>query len=429
MALCVYHETTEAAQACRVCKQDVCSKCLEYGEDGMCGMCLEMANARKATAEAARQARTEAAATAPAAAPKPRAPQPAPAARPPAKTPTGKPGGGPGAPGAKSPTGKPAAGPNGAPAKAPPPKSPTGPKPGFCAQHPDQKASASCTHCEKKVCPYCLDLYDLCADCRNLPSCARHESMVAQSKCVSCKMDYCKVCLAGTDQCDRCRAIGAPKDPGMVKAQTQNLAGKAPPKGPGQPKAKGTTELKMPPGGVSGESPSAPRQKVKPADHIYRPGAKGAFAAKKKQDGPPIPLIGGGVLVVLVLGFLLMGHGKPALSDEQATKALQDDMVAVQAAAIAFEARNGRYPDSEEMLFKELEAKGIKAESQPVPIKLAINAPASEPYQISFRLVGDGFEVRAVDKEGRPFAVNGRDVIYTNKRDGETASGMGNAAP
>ena len=50
-----------------------------------------------------------------------------------------------------------------------------------------------------------------------------------------------------------------------------------------------------------------------------------------------------------------------------------------------------------------------------VPINLAINTPASEPYQISYRLVGDGFEVRAVDKEGRPFTLKGRDVVLTHK--------------
>jgi hypothetical protein len=284
----------------------------------------------------------------------------------------------------------------------------------MCPTHPDKKAEATCTHCEKKVCPYCLDLYDLCSDCRNLPSCARHESMVAQAKCVSCKMDYCKVCLNGTDQCDRCRAIGAPKDPSMVKAKTEPL----------KAKAKGTSELKVPPGGLPGTGATGPKQKVKPADHIYRPNAKGAVAAKKKpQSSPPLPLIGGGVLLVLVVGFLLLGHGKPSLSDEQAVKALDEDMQAVQQAAIAFEARNGRFPDSEELILKEIEAKGVKPASLPLPIHLAINTLATEPYQISFRLVGDGFEVRAVDKEGRPFSINGRDVIYTHKPAGASAAG------
>ncbi|MDB5097962.1 MAG: hypothetical protein JWM80_2383, partial [Cyanobacteria bacterium RYN_339] len=49
MALCVYHETTEAVATCPVCKQGICSKCLEFGQEGMCGMCVEIASARKAS--------------------------------------------------------------------------------------------------------------------------------------------------------------------------------------------------------------------------------------------------------------------------------------------------------------------------------------------------------------------------------------------
>jgi hypothetical protein len=409
MALCVYHETTEATQACRVCKQDVCAKCLEYGEAGMCGMCLEMANARKATMEAARQARTEAAATAPSAAqpPRPAAPRPPQGAPPPGgRSPTG-PKGPP-----KSPTGSKGPAPAGHPRGAapggagapprPPQKAPT--KAGMCAAHQDQKASAACTHCQKKVCPYCLDLYDLCGDCRQLPSCARHESMVSQAKCVSCKMDYCKICLNGTDQCDRCRTIGAPRGEG-AKSPTQPL----------KPRAKATTgKLEGPPGGV----PAGPKpEKVKPASHIYRPNAKEAgLHGKKKGKDLPIPAIAGGaVLAIVLVLFLSMGGGKPALSEEAAVEALQLDMGHVQAAAIAYEAKNGRYPDSEEMIYQEIEAKGVKLDKLKLPIKLAVNTPASEPYQISYRLVGDGFEVRAVDKEGRPFALGGRDVVLTNQ--------------
>jgi hypothetical protein len=396
MALCVYHETTESVQACRVCKQDVCAKCLEYGESGMCGMCLEMANARKATMEAARQARTEAAATAGTSA-QPRPPaRPAPGTQPPP------------APGAKAPPRAGQAPPRPGTQPPRPPQKPA-PKAGMCGEHGDQAATATCTHCQKKVCPYCLDLYDLCSTCRHLPHCSRHESMVSQAKCASCKMDYCKVCLNGTDQCDRCRAIGAPKE-GPAKAAPQ----------PPKPRAKGTAELKPPPGGVPGANPAAPapsRTPVKPASHIYRPpGAKGAPAPKKKaaNNGLPMPLVAGaGVLVLLVGLFLFSGGGKPALSDEQAVEALRTDMEYVQQAAIAYEAKNGRFPDNEAALMEQIVAKGIKPESLKLPIKLAINTPATEPYQISYRLVGDGFEVRAVDKEGRPFLVGGKDVVLT----------------
>jgi hypothetical protein len=57
------------------------------------------------------------------------------------------------------------------------------------------------------VCAYCLDLYDLCSDCRQLPQCVRHESMVGATKCAGCKMNFCKICLDGTDYCDRCRTL------------------------------------------------------------------------------------------------------------------------------------------------------------------------------------------------------------------------------
>jgi hypothetical protein len=233
--------------------------------------------------------------------------------------------------------------------------------------------------------------------------------MVAQAKCVSCKMDYCKVCLSGTDQCDRCRAIGAPKDPSMAKAPTQPL----------KAAAKGTSELKPPPGGVPGDRPTPPKQKVKPADHIYRPNAKGPVK-NKQAKALPIPAIAGGAVLVLALGFFMLGGGhKPALTQEQEIQAIQDDMTYVQQAAISYEAKNGRYPDNEAAIMEMIQAKGVKPEGLKIPIKLAINTPATEPWQISFRLVGDGFEVRAVDKDGRPFTMHGKDVVYTHQANAE----------
>lgn len=47
MALCAYHEDTESEAVCVSCKSPICAKCRDYGADGMCGMCLEMSNARR----------------------------------------------------------------------------------------------------------------------------------------------------------------------------------------------------------------------------------------------------------------------------------------------------------------------------------------------------------------------------------------------
>lgn len=376
MALCVYHETVEAVATCVVCKQDICGKCREYGADGMCGMCLEMANARKAQAEANRQARIEAQANAPA---RPAAPGPRAA---PAAAAAGR-----------------------APRPAPPPPKPAKPPapPGMCQEHHDQKASALCAHCRKKVCPYCLDLYDLCPDCRVLDRCARHESMVAGEKCSACKLPFCRICLDNTDRCDRCRTLGKVGTGETKQARTAQLKGAA---------ARGTTGKLPPPAG----GPQAPQRPAPPRKSTVQVRKAAAPYKGPRQKGGPLPMIVGGIAVV-ALGAMFFGWAgsKPALSDEEAMRHLNEEMAYVQKAAIAIKEKRGAYPDSDTQIMAELKTQGVNVEKLPLKLNLVINAPASEPLQISYRLVGSGFEVRAIDAEGRPYAVNGRDVILRDQ--------------
>ncbi|MEB3221892.1 MAG: B-box zinc finger protein [Candidatus Sericytochromatia bacterium] len=56
MALCAYHEDTEATSTCVTCKSAICDVCKDYGADGMCGMCLEVTNARRTNMDHARAA-------------------------------------------------------------------------------------------------------------------------------------------------------------------------------------------------------------------------------------------------------------------------------------------------------------------------------------------------------------------------------------
>lgn len=392
MALCVYHETTQATAVCVVCKQDICAKCAEYGADGMCGMCLEMANARKASLEAARQARTDAPAKA-GAGERP--------ARPAGARPEKPAGARPAPAGAK---GAPA---KGAPATAKAPARPKMVKPGMCPEHPEKAASATCTNCERKVCPYCLDLYDLCSECRNLPHCSRHESMVANEKCAACKLPYCKVCLNGTDRCDRCRTLGrTAADGGKARTPTQPL----------RQQAKGTGKLEAPPtgpGSQDGEK-GAPRPGPNRPKHVVK---RSSAAYKAPKDKSPVPLFMGiGAVLLVVAGLFVFGGNHPAtLTPEQQTKALHDDMLYVQKAVVALHTRDGRYPDSEEAIRKAIEEQGVKLEKLPVPLKLFINSPPNEALGISYRLVGVGYEIRALDGDGRPFAESGKDVVLTEK--------------
>ena len=114
---------------------------------------------------------------------------------------------------------------------------------GMCAEHPDKPARAVCAHCGKRVCPYCLDLYDHCSDCRQLPACVRHESMVGDTKCAGCKMAFCKICLDGTEYCDRCRTLRQASGQSVKKANTT---------GPLTAPKPGATGPKSPTGSLAG---------------------------------------------------------------------------------------------------------------------------------------------------------------------------------
>jgi hypothetical protein len=396
MATCVYHETTEAVATCSVCKQGICNKCLEFVQDGMCGMCVEIAAARKATNEANRAARPAAQASAS--------------------------GGllhstGPARP-ATRPMAAPGSGPRGSGAPLVPPAKPVA-KAGMCAEHPDQAAKAACSHCNKRVCPYCLDLYDLCTECRQLPHCARHESMVGAARCGGCKMHFCKICLDGTDFCDRCRTLRQASGQSLKVGKPQptgsgQMAGKGASSGasPAQGRAKSPTQglQRTPTGTLPGKNSTGTGDR---AGQTARPAPNGKGPAKPvaKSKGIPIPAIAAAAVVILLVGWKVFFGGKPTLSEAEALAALGSEMKMVQTAAVAIQAHTGAYPTTQEAILEEIKKEGVVTEDLPLPFKLSVNSPPTEAYQVSYTRLGASFEVRALDAEGRPLADNGRDIV------------------
>ena len=65
--------------------------------------------------------------------------------------------------------------------------------------------------------------------------------------------------------------------------------------------------------------------------------------------------------------------------------------------------------------FRKYEQKGLQLlvdTPATINMKLSVGTPATEPLSISYIRVGDSFEVRGLDREGRPLEDNGRDVIF-----------------
>lgn len=415
MALCDYHEDTEAVATCVVCKSSICGKCQEFGADGMCGMCLEMSNARKASNEASRQARVEAA---PAAPPKSAAPQkpaaPSKLAAP--QKPTTPP-----RPPAKAPAVGLAKGAAANGAKAPQAGSKPASKGGFCGEHDGQQMTAACTNCRKKVCPYCLDLYDLCVECRNLPHCSRHESMVSAAKCESCNLDYCSVCLDNTAFCDRCRTLGmarvsaARQSHKVPTGKLDPAKGARPGTGNVEP-AKGSHEPSDAP--VAPGVPGTRKVAItppKPGQPGFRPPAKsrplGAKAATKGARAPALLYVVGGLLLLGAAGYILLSDSRPRLSPEEANAAILDEMKLVQTATIAIQEKTGRLPVNADQLLVQLEAQGVDLKKVNPPLKIVINTLGTEPLTVVLKTTPEGYEIHALDFEGRPLAKNGRDVI------------------
>lgn len=422
MALCDYHEDLEAVATCVVCKSSICERCQEHGANGMCGMCLEMSNARKAEMEASRQARV-AAAGAPAATPRPAAPKP-PAAPPKPGAAPPKPPAAPPRPPGKATTGnlaKPAAA---ASKVVPPAGSKPAAKAGFCGEHDGQTLTAACTNCRKKVCPYCLDLYDLCTECRHLPHCSRHESMVAAAKCQSCNLDYCRLCLDNTPFCDRCRTVGmaAVKNAERAPKATTGKLDPAKAARPDAPRpAKGTTG-KLDPAAAArppAEAGAPPPKKTpitppKPGQPGYRPPGKGAAASAKKAGGPPaLAYVAGGLVLFAAAAYLIIGDGRPRLSRDEANAAVRQEMNMVLAASRTIMDRTGRPPDSVDQLLEQIASQGVDLKKVNPPLKLVLNGPATDPLTITVATQPKTFEIRALDADGRSLAENGRDVVLT----------------
>lgn len=376
MEACAYHEVDEAVGTCVSCGQAVCAKCLDAGARGMCGMCAEVHQAM-AAAPAGPTAEANAR-------PRPPATEGAKPSRAPA--PSRSPGG----PG------------EGAKAKAG--------AGGRCPKHPDRPATVACAHCQAKHCGDCINLYDLCPSCAALPTCTRHESLVAESRCSSCKAPYCADCLGTTQTCPGCREsaklrAGA-KPSKAAPAKEEAPAGKST---GGAPKS-ATGPLKGGAGPATGKLSPGVRPKGGPSK-----GGTGRLPATKvPPTAPPQQLwlgLGAVALSVALLVWIMATGGKPSLSDQEATVALRDEMAKVQRAAMDYHKRNGEYPNNSQALISELEAQGVKVKELPLPLKLVVNVPPSEPWSIGYTQSGTGFEIRAVDGLGRPFSIDGRDVI------------------
>jgi hypothetical protein len=73
--------------------------------------------------------------------------------------------------------------------------------------------------------------------------------------------------------------------------------------------------------------------------------------------------------------------------------------------------KNGNYPQTSAALLDELKAEGVNVDDLALPLKLSVGTPGTEPLSITYMRVGESFEVRALDHEGRPLADNGRDVV------------------
>ncbi|HEY9723149.1 MAG TPA: hypothetical protein V6D47_14160, partial [Oscillatoriaceae cyanobacterium] len=107
---------------------------------------------------------------------------------------------------------------------------------------------------------------------------------------------------------------------------------------------------------------------------------------------------------------------KPAVSPAEQIQALRSDMQDVQQAVEALHTKQGSYPVDETAILTELSAEGVNVQKLPLPLKLFVNAPANEPLSISYYLVRDGYEIRALDATGAPLQSDGRDVVLTSTR-------------
>jgi hypothetical protein len=256
--------------------------------------------------------------------------------------------------------------------------------------------------------------------------------MVGAQKCGECKMNYCKICLDGTEYCDRCRTLrqaagkpvrsaakagpppAAKGGSGAVKSPTQSLA-----RTPTGALAKGEN-AKPAPGGAPPSRPPAPPAAKAPSGKFQRGAA--AAALQKKAGGPPWPVIGGVAVVVLIAAWRVFG-GKPTLPPEEAVAALRQEMKLVQKAAMGVASKNnGAFPTTSAAILDELKAEGVDVDQLPLTFKLSVGTPATEALAMSYMRVGESFEIRALDAEGRPLADNGRDVVLRPPSDEEPGS-------
>lgn len=256
--------------------------------------------------------------------------------------------------------------------------------------------------------------------------------MVGAERCQGCKMNFCKVCLDGTDYCDRCRTLrqasGQSVKSNRPAAGSTTMASKQPP----PPPKPGTG--KTPTGSLQRATTGALDAKTQPPANPAQgntAGSRGptdprlrALAAKQGGTGKPLaaaaesparklpwPVIGVAAVVVLFGAWKVFIGGKPALSDQDALAALRAEMAMVQQAAVKVQAQSGSYPSTSAAILDEMKKEGVNPDDLPLTLKLTVNTEATQPLEITYKVVGESFEIRALDSEGRPLADNGRDVV------------------
>lgn len=171
-----------------------------------------------------------------------------------------------------------------------------------CYYHPEKRGTASCPNCSQRICDQCrLQGNSLrCGTCqshfqkggedpakRQRVQCANHAGVPTDTRCQTCKKPYCAACLNGQNKCFNC-ALAAPKETGGGSRGGARGGARS-----GKPGAKGAAGKK---GAKTGKLQAK---------------GTGPLAAIT-QGGLPLPLIGGVVAGVLVVGLAAMLLLKPA---------------------------------------------------------------------------------------------------------------------
>jgi hypothetical protein len=250
-----------------------------------------------------------------------------------------------------------------------------------------------------------------------LPRCATHDDLIAFDHCKSCRAQYCRKCLGFANVCEACtikQKANPPKPPKPAAAAGGTGAMKRPDgakrgtgpvkKGEGPPRPKRPRPPGATPAG-KGASAGARRKKGEPElDEKGRPKKKppsrGTQAMEAKLQTKMAPnarmqmiatfVVIGACVIVLAGSFVMR-----ASSTESQSKVIQEQMVTVHQAAVAYYKENKRWPPTPDAVKDELIKMGAKGAKN---IKVADKpTPSAVVYQLSGE---DGFLVTGADAKG-----------------------------